>query len=649
MSPSLSRVAAGHEFQPRPTPALIVLTLIALTWIIAGCQSMEQSTSNVTTSEQVTQAKSLAAQNRHTEAASVYLNLAQQHTGTARQRYRILAAGEQRLAGEPATARATLDQISAPVDAKNLVLWAQVSGSTALDLNQPRQALADVEQAPANTDGQPAANLLAIKAEALFRLDQPIDATNTLIEREIWLNSPAAIAGNQQRLWQSYKDWGGSLTPESAQSVDDPILAGWLELGVIASASDQDPRAFRVSLSRWQTTNTAHPANDILVPSLISDLRRLQAYPERIALVLPLSGRQHGAATAIRDGFFAAHFEAINQAQPLTVRVYDSAASGPAEAYTRAVADGADFIVGPLLKNAVLEIAAGPVPVTTLALNFLPDETSAPPGFYQFSLSPDDEARQAARRAVMQNQIRAIALAPNNAWGRRLMDSFTSELQSHGGKILDYRYYDPVLPDYSRGIENLMLISESQARAERLQANLNVQLDFEPRRRADIDLIFMAANAQSGKLIRPQLRFYFAGQIPTYATSAIYQQGSRGNKDLNGIMFPDIPWILQPDDETRRIRNILAKYWPTQAERRTRLHALGYDAYQLMPVLFGPSTSENLALSGATGQLYLDANGQFHRELPWARIERGKAKLMEPLPENFESDIAQADINRAAP
>jgi outer membrane PBP1 activator LpoA protein len=114
-------------------------------------------------------------------------------------------------------------------------------------------------------------------------------------------------------------------------------------------------------------------------------------------------------------------------------------------------------------------------------------------------------------------------------------------------------------------------------------------------------------------------------------------------------MFPDIPWILQPDDETRRIRNILTKYWPTQAERRTRLHALGYDAYQLMPVLFGPSTSENLALSGATGQLYLDANGQFHRELPWARIERGKAKLMEPLPENFESDIAQADINRAAP
>ncbi|RLA26638.1 MAG: hypothetical protein DRR11_19460, partial [Gammaproteobacteria bacterium] len=265
----------------------------------------------------------------------------------------------------------------------------------------------------------------------------------------------------------------------------------------------------------------------------------------------------------------------------------------------------------------------------TLTLNFLPEQSPRSVGFYQFSLSPEDEARQVARRASTLGQHRALALAPNNAWGKRLLASFKEELQDHGGQILDYQLYDPNTPDFSNNIQRLLLIDESRARRDRLNANLGIKLEYEPRRREDIDLIFLAARATTGKLIRPQLRFYYAGSIPTYSTSAIYQEGSRNNSDLNGIMFPDVPWIIAPDGLSLEVRETLAEYWPDQAERRARLYALGFDAYRLTPII--NSGNHTLEIEGMTGTLYFDDRNRILRRLPWARMQRGRPVLMDPI------------------
>jgi outer membrane PBP1 activator LpoA protein len=231
-------------------------------------------------------------------------------------------------------------------------------------------------------------------------------------------------------------------------------------------------------------------------------------------------------------------------------------------------------------------------------------------------------------------------MTPNNAWGRRLLNSFAQELEGTGGQLLHYSFYDPNSPDFSNSIQRLLLIDESRARRERLTANLGVQLEYEPRRRADIDLIFVAANATTAKLIRPQLRFYYAGAIPTYATSSIYQPGSRNNSDLNGIMFPDVPWIIAPDGQTIDIRDTLGEFWPAQVQRRSRLYAMGFDAYQLLPMLNNPvsvnsgSTSSGnprAELRGMTGDLYIDSGNRILRRMPWAKMQRGQPILMEPV------------------
>jgi len=69
---------------------------------------------------------------------------------------------------------------------------------------------------------------------------------------------------------------------------------------------------------------------------------------------------------------------------------------------------------------------------------------------------------------------------------------------------------------------------------------------------------------------------------------------------------------------------------------------MGYDAYYLTAMLNGRSSKAAMLINGVTGQLRLDDNGQIHRELKWARIERGQPRVLPELPRSLtqEAEIA---------
>ena len=633
MITSLRRARLRNEIHlPARFTAWFVTSLVAA--LLAACQPVQYPDNE---RERVSAAGRNAAemsdQGQHQDSADAYMQLAQRAGGVERQYYLILVANERRLAGYPEVAQTILDRLGTPIDEANLLLWVQVAAEVAIAVGNPEKALARLNQVPPTTDTAAAANILLIKSKALFRVGRPVDATKALIEREIWLEDRASIIANQTVLWESYQNWGADLMEQISQAKDDPLLLGWLELGVIAWTRGNNSGSMRRALVGWQSGHPGHPANRALVPGILVELPAIREFPRQIALLLPLSGRQKLSANAVRDGFLAAHFSATDQEIRPVILIYDVSSSSVSDAYAKAVQNSADFVVGPLLKESVGELAQANISVPTLALNFLPDQNGVSPAFYQFALSPEDEARQVAQRAASLGQLRALALAPDNAWGRRLFNGFATEFASGGGQILRYQFYDPGGMDFSYSIQELLLINESQARRDRLAANLAIELEFEPRRRADIDLIFLAATANAGKLIRPQLRFHYAGSVPTYSTSAIYQEGSRNNSDLNGIMFPDIPWIIAPDGQSIELRKTLAKHWTTQAERRSRLFAMGFDAYRLIPMLNSGGSSTSEQLQGMTGILTLDEQSRVLRSLPWARIHRGRPELMDPLPE----------------
>jgi hypothetical protein len=261
--------------------------------------------------------------------------------------------------------------------------------------------------------------------------------------------------------------------------------------------------------------------------------------------------------------------------------------------------------------------------VPVLTLNYLPDDTLAPPGLYQFALAPEDEARSVADRAIADGYARAVALVPNNDWGRRVLSSFSTEFEALGGTLLDYRSYTPGIQDFSNTIEDLMGLSGSVRRYQRLRANLGGPLQFDPRRRQDSEFIFLATDAPAGRLLKSQLKFHYSGDLPVYSTSSINAMDGRSNADLNGIMFADTPWIVTPQSWIRHLPPMYEQFWP--AERRLgRLHAMGYDAYQLIAALFAARTGPMQEIDGATGKLFLDRDGRVHRRLAWAQFQNGE-------------------------
>jgi outer membrane PBP1 activator LpoA protein len=262
--------------------------------------------------------------------------------------------------------------------------------------------------------------------------------------------------------------------------------------------------------------------------------------------------------------------------------------------------------------------------VLTLALNQTADEVSVPSLMFQFALDPEDEARQVAQRAAADGRMRALLLLPNNEWGRRVFKAFDTELKTLGGSIASMRFYDPEARDYSTPITQLLLIDESRARANALSATIGTHLEFAPRARGDAQFIFIGAQPVQGRSLRPALRFHLSEDLPVYATSDIFEPDADANSDLEGVIFPDMPWVISPDAVSTELRTALSKHWPVRARGRGRLYAFGFDAYRLVPLLKAGKFGNTHAIPGMTGLLSVDSKGRVRRELDWARVAGGK-------------------------
>ena len=344
-----------------------------------------------------------------------------------------------------------------------------------------------------------------------------------------------------------------------------------------------------------------------------------------IALLLPITGRTASAAVSVRDGFLAAYYQAP-AAGRLRVRIYDTGTLSVTEALSRASGSGAEIIVGPLTREEVIAAAQFVnTRLPLLALNFLPPETPAPPRFYQYALSPEEEARLVARRIVSDHHRRGIALVPAGEWGTRVLAAFRQELESDGGQLIATATFDPSRTDYSEAVTQTLGLSDSQARYHRLEGVVGTKLQFEPRRRGDIGFIFSPAPANSERLLRPQLRFHFAGDIPTYATSSAFEPDVRANQDLDGLMFPDMPWMLG-GELAEAVRAATREAWPNSGLQRSRLFAFGFDAYRLALAL--RNTRGDVNIAGLTGRLSFDPERRIRRELNWAQLRDGELRAL---------------------
>lgn len=485
--------------------------------------------------------------------------------------------------------------------------------------------------------------LMRLRAAAFIELEQYLAAAREHTRMAATLSDPAQIADNNNRIWQILTAApAGSLSSQSA-IVDSYELRGWLELINVVNSEQNNIERQVAAITRWQDRWNQHTAAAILPDALTFAVELLNNRPQHIALMLPLGD---AAGQAVNEGFMAAYYNAVSQNQQVPeVEVIDTTGVRDiSNLYRQAVELGVDMIIGPLLKESVRQLQSmEQLPVPTLALNYGDDWRKNPAGFYQFGLAPEDEIRQAARMAWQAGHRNAAVLTPAGEDYRRIQDGFVEYWQSLGGQVVSRGSFGDAA-GYSDIIRQLMSIDSSEARAQRLREVLpRDDIEFTPRRRQDVDFIFMLANPAEGRQLKPTMAFHFVGDVPVYAMPAIYdgRRDAVGNRDLNGITFVDAPWVLGSDDP---LRTSTARVWSQATGPVQRLRAMGIDSFRLYARISQLENFPGIRLQGATGILSMREDGSIMRELIGAHVVDGNIEVLTPeLP--VSEDTGSQDDN----
>jgi outer membrane PBP1 activator LpoA protein len=588
----------------RPRPALCVVLGFAL--ILAACSLMKPEAP----AGQQERAQQLSSSGKHADAARAYADLAAQGTPD-RDNYELLSAEQWVAAGDIPAAKQAFAQVSPAARTRIPESRALVAAEIALAENDGAQAIHELDSISVPTAPDLAQNYWWIRGKSAFLTGHPVEGTRAYVERERSLTDPAALQASRQELFEKIRsaaEHGVSLTPPPKT---DSIVAGWLALGPVAVEMQRNPLHASAALANWRRLYPNHPANEGVLALAQSQITVATQYPDQIALLLPLSGSSQSVGVAVRDGFLAAYLEQDPATRP-HVKIYDAAAEPIAAVYERAISEGAGFIVGPLTKEHVAAIAplgAGRTPI--LALNFLSESTSAPQNFYQFALLPEDEARIVARRVVADGNLNGVAIVVEGERGNRIAAAFADELARQGGTLLDSQRFAAGQNDFSDAIRQVMQVHSVKGEPST--------------HRSDAGFIFVVAGtAAAARLIVPQLKFQYAGDVPVYSTSDAFEPNSTANSDLDGLFFPDMPWMISADPVTGQIRDSVRSTWPAGTARLDRLYAFGFDAYRLVPALRSKTLSDAAPISGVSGKLRLDAGGRIRRDLDWAQIKNGQ-------------------------
>ena len=589
----------------------------------------------------------LVEDGRYGEAALEYAALSRSAEGAVAQDLMLKAIALLLDIGRTDDASALLDELSEQTLADDLAPRRNLlAADLALRQREPDRTIELLSALPAERFGpESAAKLHLLRARAYEDTGRFMDAALARAALDAALSDDTRRATNHNALWDALTRTDRAER-ERALTVATGTLIGWLRLAEVLDEHRSAPAAFGRALSRWQGEFPDHPANAEIVAAMLGALRATVRRPTRIALLLPFHGDFAEAADATRDGFLAAWYaDAANVLRP-AIAVHDTSFEAIEVVYARAVEAGADFVVGPLRRGPVTRLACGDTPlVTTLALNEIDDVAASEeerenrcgrdrtvPGLYHFTLAPEEEARQVAERAWLGGYSKAIAFAREGPWGTRVYRAFADTWERLGGILLEGRTLTRDATDTGDLAAGALGVLGSRERARELGRIIGRKVEFEPRRRQDIDVVFMAAFPAGARQLMPQLAFHHGADLPVHATSHVWSgvPDPTNDRDLDGVVFGDMPWRTAPTTSDRRLREQLESVLAGRDVTLLRLYAFGADAYRLATGLRRLADERPASIDGHTGRLALAANHRISRRLAWARFIDGVPAPWQP-------------------
>ena len=558
-----------------------------------------------------------------------YLYLASSEPEPFNWRYRMLAAERLRELGRIHFAQEILSDISlSQIDDNSLVPWVLLSSLLYIDNDEPQAAIDQLYDNRLDNllpglspSRQLAVHLMRSRAhvmnaqpllafeEALWALEGVRDNEADAMQLAVW----------EMLMGVARKDL---IDAEAKISIDSPPEAlGWLRLALLCRDFDSSPQRKQRDMNRWRSNFPTHSAELSLLPETRLLLNEIFPLPNRISMLLPLSGPFSDVGNAVRDGFLAAWYSARQRGEPVpgTLEFLDTAAESVQSVYSRLSLDEPQLVIGPLLRDKVDEMIELQPELPVLTLNYSPDGKTAG-NVTQFGLNPGDEIDQLIALALARGWRSVMVVRQEEDWTSRVSQQFVSKWQSMGGIFVVAAVYTNER-DVARSVERALGLRDSKTRRRSFEKMFNARMQFEPRRRQDVDFIVLLSGAEAARLIRPVLSFHRADDLPVVSISRVYDHtvDEGKNTDLNDVLFTEIPWFTEP----LTIRELTGL---TGDDIFSRMHALGVDSWHLLPWLNAMRADADAGFFGVTGRLSINRSAVV-RQLDWATVRQGRLHM----------------------
>lgn len=317
--------------------------------------------------------------------------------------------------------------------------------------------------------------------------------------------------------------------------------------------------------------------------------------------------------------------EVANTNPAAELKIYDTTSQPMSQLLAQVQQDGATIVVGPLLKENVEEVMKSNTSLNVLALN-QPGKVENRPNLCYFALSPEDEARDAARHIHDQGKQTPLLLVPRGALGDRVVSAFADEwVKLGGGTVLQQRLGSTA--ELKSGV-NGGGISLTGSPVSTLPSSVDSSLgnpgDVPVSSGGSIDAAYIVATPEQIGYIKPLIAMRNGSQsnVTLYASSRS-AQGTSGpdfRLEMEGLQYSEIPMLAgsNPALMQQALSAVRNDY------SLARLYAMGADAWSLANHFAQMRQSPGYELNGNTGDLTATPDCVINRKLSWLKYQQGQ-------------------------
>ncbi|WP_449545200.1 penicillin-binding protein activator [Lelliottia amnigena] len=315
------------------------------------------------------------------------------------------------------------------------------------------------------------------------------------------------------------------------------------------------------------------------------------------------------------------------------LKIYDTSSQPLDQVLAQVQQDGASIVVGPLLKNNVEELMKSNTSLNVLALN-QPEQVQNRANICYFALSPEDEARDAARHIHEQGKQAPLLLTPRSALGDRVATAFAQEWQQLGGNIVLQQKFGSTseLRAGVNGGSGIALTGSPVSASLPQQQGVTIggltipapPTDAQISGGGKVDAAYIVATPEEIAFIKPMIAMRNGSQsgVTLYASSRS-AQGTAGpdfRLEMDGLQYSEIPMLAgsNPALMQQALNSVRNDY------SLARLYAMGVDAWALANHFTQMRQVPGFELNGNTGDLTATQDCVINRKLSWLKYQQGQ-------------------------